>query len=101
MYFVKEKVRRIAGMEVLDGMSKVEQMIKLYEEKTCINLTVIKRGSTLPGNINKAAVEEQISMSEIGNPIVYTVDADGVILPSQEEFVQYSEDSAMLYMCTQ
>jgi hypothetical protein len=56
-------------MEVLDGMSKVEQMIKLYEEKTCINLTVIKRGSTLPGNINKAAVEEQIPISEIGNPI--------------------------------
>ncbi|KAM0911534.1 hypothetical protein ACQ4PT_013443 [Festuca glaucescens] len=101
MYFVKEKDRGIAGMEVLDGMSKVEQMVQLYEEKKCINLTVIKRGSTLPGNINKAVVEEQIPMSEIGNPIVYTVDDDGVVLPSQEECVQLSEDSAMPYLCTQ
>jgi hypothetical protein len=29
------------------------------------------------------------------------VDDDGVVLPSQEEFVQCSEDSAMLYLCTQ
>ncbi|KAM0927360.1 hypothetical protein ACQ4PT_002830 [Festuca glaucescens] len=78
MYFVKEKDIGVAGMEELDGMSKVEQMIELYEEKKCINISVIKRGSSLPVNINKPAVEEQIPMSEIGYPIVYTVDDDGV-----------------------
>ncbi|KAM0884032.1 hypothetical protein ACQ4PT_031266 [Festuca glaucescens] len=101
MYFVKEKDIGVAGMEELDGMSKVEQMIELYEEKKCINISVIKRGSSLPVNINKPAVEEQIPMSEIGYPIVYTVDDDGVVLPSQEEFVQCTDDSAMLYLCTQ
>ena len=70
MYFVKEKDIGVAGMEELDGMSKVEQMIELYEEKKCINISVIKRGSSLPVNINKPAVEEQIPISEIGNPIV-------------------------------
>ncbi|XP_071676965.1 uncharacterized protein [Lolium perenne] len=101
MYFVKEKDIGVAGMEELDGMSKVEQMIELYEEKKCINISVIKRGSSLPVNINKPAVEEQIPMSEIGDPIVYTVDDDGVVLPSQEEIVQCTDDSAMLYLCTQ
>ncbi|KAM0850719.1 hypothetical protein ACQ4PT_052904 [Festuca glaucescens] len=101
MYFVKEKDIGVAGMEELDGMSKVEQMIELYEEKKCINISVIKRGSSLPVNINKPAVEEQIPMSEIGYPIVYTVDDDGVVLPSQEESVQCTDDSAMLYLCTQ
>ncbi|KAM0880742.1 hypothetical protein ACQ4PT_033378 [Festuca glaucescens] len=43
MYFVKEKDIGVAGMEELDGMSKVEQMIELYEEKKCINISVIKR----------------------------------------------------------
>ncbi|KAM0850968.1 hypothetical protein ACQ4PT_052720 [Festuca glaucescens] len=101
MYFVKEKDIGVAGMEELDGMSKVEQMIELYEEKKCINISVIKRGSSLPVNINKPAVEEKIPMSEIGYPIVYTVDDDGVVLPSQEESVQCTDDSAMLYLCTQ
>jgi hypothetical protein len=101
MYFVKEKDIGVAGMEELDGMTKVEQMIELYEEKKCINISVIKTGSSLPVNINKPAVEEQIPMSEIGYPIVYTVDDDGVVLPSQEEIVQCTDDSAMLYLCTQ
>ena len=43
MYFVKEKSRGIAGMELLDGMKKVEQMIKLYESKKSISLTVYQR----------------------------------------------------------
>jgi hypothetical protein len=29
------------------------------------------------------------------------VDDDGVVIPSQEEFVQLCEDLAMLYLCTQ
>ena len=34
MYFVEEKGRGIAGMELLDGMKKVEQMVHLYEKKS-------------------------------------------------------------------
>jgi hypothetical protein len=54
-------------------------MIELYEEKKCINISVIKRGSSLPVNINKPAVEEQIPMLEIGYPVVYTMDDDDVV----------------------
>ncbi|KAM0840574.1 hypothetical protein ACQ4PT_059567 [Festuca glaucescens] len=71
MYYVKEKDRGIVRMELLDGMRKVEQMVELYEEKKCITLTVIKG-----------------------------VDDDGVVLSSQE-CVELTEDSAMLYLCTQ
>ncbi|KAM0928018.1 hypothetical protein ACQ4PT_002218 [Festuca glaucescens] len=87
-------------MELLDGMRKVEQMVELYEEKKCITLTVIKGGSTLPSNINTTAVEEQIPISEIGKPVVYIVGDDGVVLPSQE-CTELTEDSDMLYLCTQ
>jgi hypothetical protein len=57
-------------------------MVELYEEKKCITLTVIKGGSTPPANIHRATVQEQIPISEIGDPIVYAVDDNGVVLPS-------------------
>lgn len=100
IYYVKEKGIGIAGMDLLDGHSKVQQMVELYEDKRSVSLTVIKRGSTLPSNINTAAVEEQIPISEIGNPIVYTVDDDGVVLPSQE-CTQLTEDPECMYLLTQ
>lgn len=99
MYYVREKGRGIAGMELLDGMSKVQQMVTQYENEKQVTLAVISGGSTLPPNVNSASVEEQIPISEIGNPVVYTVDDEGVILPSQQ-CTQLTEDPEFLYMLT-
>ena len=52
MYYVREKDIRVAGMELLDGMAKVEKMLKQYEKKKVLSLTVISRNSQLPLGIN-------------------------------------------------
>ena len=84
MYYVREKDAGVAGMELLDGMAKVEKMLKQYEKEKVVSVTVISRNSQLPLGINTPAVEEQVPISEIGVPIVYAVDDEGVLIPSQE-----------------
>ena len=107
MYYVKEKGRGIAGMELVDGMAKVNQMVEQYEDEKCVSLTVTKRGNKLPAGINSFLVEEQIPISEFGVEQIYTVDDDGVLFPSQElvqpseECVQLTEDSEYMYLLTQ
>ena len=59
-------------------------MVGQYEEKTCINVIIIKRKNKLSSDINIVAVEESIPMSEIGVLVVYTLEHDGVLFPSQE-----------------
>ena len=54
-----------------------------YVEKNCLSLTVIKWRNNLSSDINTVAVEEKVSNSEIGVPIIDAVD-DYMVFPSQE-----------------
>jgi hypothetical protein len=65
MYYVKNKGRGVAGMALLDGMSKVEEMVKQYEMDKTVTITVIRANSELDPKINCPLAEEQISISDI------------------------------------
>ena len=71
MYYVKEKVRGIAGMSLVDGMAKVNQMVEQYEDEKCVSLTVTKRANKLPAGINSFPVEELVPISEYGVEQLY------------------------------
>ncbi|KAM0927359.1 hypothetical protein ACQ4PT_002830 [Festuca glaucescens] len=97
MYFVKEKDIGVAGMEELDGMSKVEQMIELYEEKKCINISVIKRGSSLPSNIDdkgKQNVDEQREVAAGCTDDEEEEIAEGCSDDEQEQIAEDREESS-------
>ena len=97
MYYIREEGTGLAGMELIDGMEKVGKMVDQFQDSKCLNLTVF-RGNNKPGSgINIPAVEKQIPIAEIGEPVVYSVDDDGVLFPSQAG----TKDSEMLYMFTQ
>ncbi|KAM0870289.1 hypothetical protein ACQ4PT_040090 [Festuca glaucescens] len=84
-------------MSLIDGMSKVTEMVQLYEHKQCISITVVRANSPLGANINMPSTEAQVPIAEIGEPVVYSVDHEGVLFNSQESKI----NSDYLYMCTQ
>ena len=49
MYYVREKGAGLAGIEIIDGMSKVHKNGGAM--KKCLNLTLMK-GKTVPSDIN-------------------------------------------------
>ncbi|KAM0871121.1 hypothetical protein ACQ4PT_039587 [Festuca glaucescens] len=97
MYYVKEEGRGVPVMSQIDGMSKVTKMVQLYEHKQCISITVVRANSQLSANINRPSTEAQVPIAEIGEPVVYSVDHEGVLFNSQESEI----NSDYLYMCTQ
>ncbi|KAM0870458.1 hypothetical protein ACQ4PT_039971 [Festuca glaucescens] len=97
MYYVKEEGRGVSRMSLIDGMSKVNEMVQLYEHKQCISINVVRANSQLGANINMPSTEAQVPIAEIGEPVVYSVDHEGVLFNSQESEI----NSDYLYMCTQ
>ncbi|KAM0921679.1 hypothetical protein ACQ4PT_006638 [Festuca glaucescens] len=83
-------------MVLLDGIAKVLQMVELFEAKQVITVIVLKGRAKPPATMNTAD-EEQIPISHVGEEIVYDVDADGVLFPSQPT----EEVSDCLYIGTQ
>jgi hypothetical protein len=77
-------------------MAKVLDMVKACVQKECISLVVI-RGKTKPPARMNCEYEDQMPISEIGEPVVYDVDAEGVIFLSQGT----AEDDDMVYIGTQ
>jgi hypothetical protein len=53
MYYVKEKWKGMAGMEIVDSMTKVEEMLALYEHELVLEVTVFKRKSAAPASLNQ------------------------------------------------
>ncbi|CAM0870512.1 unnamed protein product [Alopecurus aequalis] len=93
MYYVREPDIGVDGMELVDGTAKVEKMLKQYEQKKCLQLTVINGKNNHPAQINTIAVESQVPISEIGVPVVYEVnDAEQHIMAKGKEPMQQSED---------
>ena len=66
-------------MALIKTMVDVEEMLDQYEDAKCVSITVIKGKSGLPADINRKQCEEQIPISEIGVPVVYSVDMQGVL----------------------
>ena len=80
MFYIKKEGNGVAGMELIDGMRKVDEMVKKYEQEKCIYITVMKGMSA---------------------PLADSVDDDGVLFPSQESAPLADYDSEMEYLYTQ
>jgi hypothetical protein len=70
MYHVKEKGKGFAGMELIDGMAKVLQMVERCQSEKCISLVVV-RGNNKPDATMNTDYEDQVIISDIGDPIVF------------------------------
>ncbi|KAM0849442.1 hypothetical protein ACQ4PT_053734 [Festuca glaucescens] len=53
MYYVKERGKGKKGMEVVDSMSKVDEMVQLYDSEKVLNLTVLKHKAEWPIGLNR------------------------------------------------
>jgi hypothetical protein len=86
MYYTKLIGARQAGMDLIMSDGNVEEILELYAEKK-VTITMM-RGSkpdllSFP-DINKGDdCEPQVPIFEIGVPIVYEINDDGVMFPSQ------------------
>jgi hypothetical protein len=97
LYYVKEEGTCIAGMAPLDSMSAIEEMLVQYADQQCVSITVIKGKSGPAAGLNSKRYEEQISVFDMGDDVVYSVDVQGVLFDSQ----QGASDSDYMYMPTQ
>lgn len=100
MYYVREEGAVIAGMALIKSMVDVEEMLDQYEDAECVSITVIKGKSGLPADINRKQCEEQIPISEIGVPVVYSVDMQGVLTQQSNYHLVYV-DTEEDYVLTQ
>jgi hypothetical protein len=71
MYHVKEKRKGFAGLELIDGMGKVVQMVERCHEHKCISLIVVK-GNNKPAPIMNTDYEDQLAISEIGDRCTFS-----------------------------
>jgi hypothetical protein len=91
----------MVGMEIIDNMSKVEEMLGPYETVKVLNLTMIKQGIRAPTDINldKTQAVELIELA------VLFVDREGLTYISDdcnEGFIPIAIDySNVLYLRTQ
>ncbi|KAM0924436.1 hypothetical protein ACQ4PT_004857 [Festuca glaucescens] len=99
MYYVREEGAGIAGMALIKSMVDVEEMLDLYEDAKCVSITVTKGKSGVPADINRKQCEEQIPISKIGVPVVYSVDMQGV-LTQQSNYHLVHVDTGEDYVLT-
>ena len=100
-YFTKQIGKGMKGMELVDRMAKVEQMLDLFEQDKILKLTVIRQNAAPPSDLNKPRTERQAHLDE---PIVLSVDKEGVtsISISDEEIVPVAVDyTDVPYVSTQ
>jgi hypothetical protein len=84
-------------MAQLDSMSAIEEMLVQYADQQCVSITVIKGKSGPAAGLNSKRYEEQISVFDMGDDVVYSVDVLGLLFDSQ----QGASDSDYMYMPTQ
>ncbi|KAM0847657.1 hypothetical protein ACQ4PT_054877 [Festuca glaucescens] len=100
MYFVKEKGKGLTGMEVIDSMAKVEEMLALYEAGQCVNITVLTKNSVWPAGLNVEADEAVLHDVHVR----LSVDSDGVNYISDDEEIPVAvavDYSDVMYVGTQ
>ncbi|KAM0871734.1 hypothetical protein ACQ4PT_039188 [Festuca glaucescens] len=99
MYYVKEKGRGVEGMELIDSMGKIVEMLALNEAEQVVNITVLKKNSVWPAGFNMEADEAEV----LDVPVKFSVDNNGVnYISENEEFVPVAIDlTDVLYVGTQ
>ena len=70
MFYVKEKGRGPEGMELIESMAQVEEMLALHEAVKVLDITVLKKSATWPVGFN---LEEGICPF-ISEPVIISVD---------------------------
>ncbi|KAE8817105.1 rna-dependent rna polymerase 1 [Hordeum vulgare] len=84
--YVKEEGKGLEGVEVLDSEEKAEEMLDLFVDKKLLNVCV--RKATDPSradvNIDHIFLEEQISVNNVGEPVVYRVSQEDVLYPASD-----------------
>jgi hypothetical protein len=81
MYFVKEKGKGKKGMEIIDGMQKIEGMLEVFDSGKVLNIIVLKHKSAWLVELN---IEEDQVNVEIDEPVLLSVDTQGVTYISEE-----------------
>ena len=81
MFYVKEQGIGEQGMEVIDTMGNIEEMLALNESGKVVNITVLKKNATWPEGLN---MPEDLPV-QINQPVVIAVDTDGSTYISEDE----------------
>ena len=81
MFYVKEQGIGEQGMEVIDTMGKIEEMLALNESGKVVNIIVLKKNATWPEGLN---MPEDLPV-QINQPVVIAVDTDGSTYISEDE----------------
>ncbi|CAM0944733.1 unnamed protein product [Alopecurus aequalis] len=87
IYYVREKGKGFEGLEAVNNMVKVQQMLELFDRDKVLQLIVLKDGAPVPFGLNlseldKEELEEQIQLNEQAK---FAVDKDGVTFIREEE----------------
>ncbi|KAM0857193.1 hypothetical protein ACQ4PT_048645 [Festuca glaucescens] len=101
MYYVKERGKGKKGMEVVDSMSKVDEMLELYDSDKVLNLTVVKHKAEWPIGLNREDVEAK---DLVDVPVVLSDNNSGInfMAAEVEEVYPVAIDySDVLYIGTQ
>jgi hypothetical protein len=80
MFYVKEKGKGMAWMEIIYRMSKVGEMLRQYETVKVLNLTMIKQHITAPTNINL----DKTQAVELKEPAFMSIDMEGLTYISDD-----------------
>ena len=81
MFYVKEKGIGIEGMELIDSMAKIEEMLALYAAEKVVTITMLKKSASWPEGFNMAEGVSEI----LTEPVVLSVDSAGVNYISSED----------------
>ncbi|KAM0912473.1 hypothetical protein ACQ4PT_012773 [Festuca glaucescens] len=101
MYYVKERGKGKKGMEVVDSMSKVDEMLELYDSDKVLNLTVVKHKAEWPIGLNREDVEAK---DLVDVPVVLSDNKSGINFMAEEVEEVYPvaiDYSDVLYIGTQ
>jgi hypothetical protein len=82
MYYIEEKGKGKKGMEIIDSMQKIEEMLELYDSVKVLNIKVIKHKSAWPVGLN---IEEDGGNAVIEELVVLSVDDKGVTYISEDD----------------
>ncbi|KAM0929547.1 hypothetical protein ACQ4PT_001592 [Festuca glaucescens] len=101
MYYVKERGKGKEGMEVVDSMAKVDEMLELYDSEKVLNLTVVNHKAEWPIGLNRQDVE---ATDVVDVPVVLSDNKSGVNFMADEVEEVYPvaiDYSDVLYIGTQ
>ena len=79
MYYVKEKGKGKSGMQVIETMKDVKNMLSLYDKEKIVNITVLKKNDSWPVEVNM----EDVELSQFNEPALLSINVDGVTYMSE------------------